>query len=256
MRQHYGKRQAVDFGPKCLKHILDEMVRQDLSRSYVNCQLGRAKRMFRWAVAEELIPMSVYQRLTTVDGLRYGQCAARETDAVEPVADSIVDATLPLVRPVVADMIRFQRLTGCRPEEACRVRPIDVDRGRDIWLYEPENHKTKHHGKQRPIFVGPKAQAVLRPYLLREPELWCFVSKLRRRYSTDSYRRAIQRACQRAGIEKWSPNQLRHSAGTEIRREFGIETASAVLGHSNLSTTQIYAEADRRRAMEAARRLG
>lgn len=31
----------------------------------------------------------------------------------------------------------------------------------------------------------------------------------------------------------WSPNQLRHTAAIEIRREFGIEAAQNTLGHSS-----------------------
>ncbi len=66
---------------------------------------------------------------------------------------------------------------------------------------------------------------------------WC--------YSTASYRRAIARACRRAGVAIWHPNQLRHSAATEIRRRFGLEAAQLVLGHSSaLVTEAVYAERD------------
>jgi len=39
-------------------------------------------------------------------------------------------------------------------------------------------------------------------------------------YTTDSFRRAIKRVCKRHNIENWSPNQLRHTAATEIRKRF------------------------------------
>ena len=55
---------------------------------------------------------------------------------------------------------------------------------------------------------------------------------------------------------RWHPHQLKHNAGTAVRREFGVETARVVLGHRRLSTTEIYAEADLERAKEAIRRLG
>jgi integrase len=50
---------------------------------------------------------------------------------------------------------------------------------------------------------------------------------------------------------RWHPNQLRHSAATAIRRRYGAEAAQAVLGHAELSTTEIYAE----RSLEAARQI-
>ena len=82
------------------------------------------------------------------------------------------------------------------------------------------------------------------------------VQSLRECYDTNSYRRAIARGCEAAEIPSWSPNQLRHSAATRIRKEMGIEVAQAVLGHRQLETTQVYAEVNQDRAVEAMERLG
>jgi hypothetical protein len=49
----------------------------------------------------------------------------------------------------------------------------------------------------------------------------------------------------------WSPNRLRHSRLTEIRQRFGLEASRVCGGHSEVGTTQIYAEQDR----ELARRV-
>jgi len=57
-----------------------------------------------------------------------------------------------------------------------------------------------------------------------------------------SYGRAIHNACDAAGIKVWSPNQLRHTRATELRKQFGLDAASAVLGHAKVETTQLYAE--------------
>ena len=51
---------------------------------------------------------------------------------------------------------------------------MDLDRSGEIWEYRPSSHKTEHHDKKRVIFVGPKAQAVLFPYLERDAEVFCF----------------------------------------------------------------------------------
>jgi len=92
------------------------------------------------------------------------------------------------------------------------------------------------------------------------------------RYSTASYRRAIHRALGEAfpvpdnttpehakrwwKDHLWGPNRLRHNAGTFLRREFGIEVARAILGHSSAVTTLIYAEQDERRAVQAIAKVG
>lgn len=45
----------------------------------------------------------------------------------------------------------------------------------------------------------------------------------------------VDRICPR-----WSPNQLRHEAATELARLFGWEIARKVLGHTSVNTTRIY----------------
>ena len=54
----------------------------------------------------------------------------------------------------------------------------------------------------------------------------------------------------------WHPNQLRHAAATRIRAAYGIELARVILGHSSVTTSQIYAEIDREKAKEAMEKLG
>ena len=43
-------------------------------------------------------------------------------------------------------------------------------------------------------------------------------------------------------MRRWTPHQLRHTAGTELRRNFGVETAQVTLGHKNIEVTEVYAE--------------
>ena len=144
------------------------------------------------------------------------------------------------------------------------MRPCDIDRSGDIWRYVPESHKTEHHGRGRIIFIGPKAQEVLRPYLFGD-DLPCFRSpRSPKGLNTRSYRERIHSGVRRANatrgssqqLPEWNPNQLRHSAATEIRAKFGLEAAQVALGHSRADVTQVYAERDQRLAVEVARQVG
>jgi integrase len=291
LRVWYGRTPASEFGPLALKTLRQKMVEEQLSRRYVNDHIDRIRRIFKWAVAEQLVPATTYQALATVPGLKKGRCNARETEPVLPVADEIVDATLPYLPGVVADMVRLQRLTGMRPAEVCQIRPCDLDRSGDVWLYRPERHKTQHHGRERIVFIGSEGQAVLLRYLARNSEAHCFRpcdSETKRRaaahefratpiscgnkpgsnrkrkpkrqpgayYVTASYRRAITRACEKGKVESWAPNQLRHSYATKVRQQFGLEHAQVSLGHSNAAVTEIYAERDIRKGIEVARAIG
>ena len=55
---------------------------------------------------------------------------------------------------------------------------------------------------------------------------------------------------------RWSPNQLRHNAATRLRKEFGIEAARVILGHSSGNTTEIYAELDNKKAADIMSKIG
>jgi hypothetical protein len=49
---------------------------------------------------------------------------------------------------------------------------------------------------------------------------------------------------------------LRHTAASELRREFGEETTRLILGHSKLDTTRLYGEVDQAKAAEAMGKIG
>src|SRR5262249_2767685 len=80
VRQLYGDAPATQFGPKSLQAVRQAMLNAGLARKVINQRIGRVVRMFKWAVAEELIPETVYRALTTVRGLQAGRCDARETE--------------------------------------------------------------------------------------------------------------------------------------------------------------------------------
>ena len=170
----YGPTPAAEFGPLKLKAVRQRMVGAGLCRGVVNQRVARIVRMYRWAVSEEIVPETTHRALATVRGLERGRTEARETEPVKPVADDVVDSTLPHVLPPVRAMIRLQRLTGARPDEVCLMRACDLDTSGPVWLYRPAHHKTRHKGKARVIALGPQAQAVVRPFLKLDTQAYLF----------------------------------------------------------------------------------
>jgi integrase len=62
-------------------------------------------------------------------------------------------------------MVELQRLTGMRAGEVVTMRTCDLERSGPVWVYTPASHKTEHHGRERRVYLGPKGQEVLRPWL-------------------------------------------------------------------------------------------
>jgi integrase len=326
LRRLYGPTLARDFGPLKLKAVRQALIDSGLCRSEVNRRIRLIVRAFKWAVGNEIVPAAVHHGLKAVDGLRKGRCGVRESRPIEPVPDAFVDAIRPYVSRQVWAMIEIQRHTGMRPGEACAMRTADINTAGRIWEYTPESHKTEHHDKRRTIYIGPRAQEIIKPWLRTTLEEYLFqpreaVAERRAamraarktkvqpsqrdrrkrdparaigdRYNARSYGHAIADACARAfphpvlaelsrkdvddarraelkvwcaanraelkawrKSHRWHPNQLRHAAGTRVRREMGLEASQVVLGHSRADVTQVYAERDADLARRAMERLG
>ena len=306
--------------------------RKPWARRTVNHNVHRLVAIFKWAASHEMVPASVYERLKTVPALRRGTTAARETEPVQPVALEHVEAVRPYLSRQINALISLQLHTGARGGELFRLRPVDIQIHDDlgIWTIEPADHKMAHRGHARMIVLGPRSQAVIEPFLTRPVDAYLFgpaEAEAERRaaahatrktplrygnrpgtnrcdgpqralgahYNANSYRLAIQRACDRAfpppdhlrpGVldgrteakkaflarmtdtereelcrwraqHRWHPHQLRHTAGTLIRREFGLEAAQLALGHSSAKVTDaVYAERDMARVVEVMQRIG
>jgi len=289
LKRLYGSQPTCDFGPLALKACRRAMVDSGSSRGVVNSRVGRIKRMFKWAAENELVEPSVYHGLQAVSGLRRGRSEARETEPIKPVPDEHVDAIRANVSRQVWAMIELQRITGMRSGEVVIMRGCDLETTGKLWLYRPASHKTEHHGHTRSVELGRRAQRVLRPFLKADLEACLFspadvveeqkAEKRRRRqtkvqpsqkdrskrkptrlprdrYTPDSYRRAITRACDNAKVPSWHPHQLRHTFATRVRKEFGLEVTRVLLGHTSPAVTAVYAEADRTLAASVVAKIG
>lgn len=146
---------------------VNEPTGKALSRQYINKMMDRIVRMYRWAAENELVPIAVHQALSNVRGLQKGRTTAPEAIPVKPVADEVVEATLKYCTPVVADMVRTQWLTGMRPGEVCCLTPGMIDRSGEVWVATLPEHKSAWRGKDRSVYIGPRVQEILLPYLLR-----------------------------------------------------------------------------------------
>lgn len=295
VRKLYGRESAESFGPKRLRVVREQFIEKNWARSHINGQVSRVRSMFKWAVAQEMIPWGVYQRLRTLEPLRKGE-AKREGRKVTPVPREYIRRVRPHLSRQVRGLIDLQLLTGARADELTGLRATDFNTSGPVWSVtydggadgadESRSHKTAHHGKERVVYFGPRAQRVLRQFMKpgrtlnrplfsprdAEAERYAACTVHRRKnqkptarrtdrvvrdaYDTASYRRTIHRACKTIGIHNWSPHRLRHNAATAIRREFGVEAAQVILGHSNLKVTEIYAQANAEKAKAIIGKVG
>ena len=267
---------VIDFGPKKLKQIQSNMVANGYAQQTINSTIRRIRQVLDWGVSEEIVPGRIAQDLHTVAGLRAGRTSAPAPQPKLSVDLARINAIKPHVTTPVWGLIRFMLLTGCRPSEAVSVRWSQIDTSGDVWLYQPGHHKTAHKGKKRVIVIGPQGQQVLnglremsRSDYVFDPQVGfeefvrkAYGDKAKARKVGDCYTKhglnsAVRNACDKAGIDRWSPGQLRKTRATQSRQQGDLETAQQVLGHSSKQTTERhYAEVDLTRATANALQFG
>lgn len=287
----FGEAQAGEMGPRMLKTARERMIEQDLCVNVINQRVRKIRQVFKWLVSEELVKAEVWHSLQTVTALQPGRpvtslvgesLTTRTSEPVRPVAAAIVDMTLVHLPPTLQAMIRLQLLTAMRPEDVCSMRPIDIDASGAVWVYTPAHHKNTYRQHERHVLLGPQAQAIVQEYLNRDTTAYLFSPmeairqrhagcKLHRhqpvltpvterrvgmRYTSQSYARAIADVCAANELPHWAPNQLRHTALTQIRKQYGVEVAQVVAGHRKCDVTQVYAEANREKAAAVVLRIG
>jgi integrase len=287
-----------EFGPKALKAIRESWINAGLSRKVINGRVGAIRRVFKWAVAEELAPAELYQRLQAIEGLRAGQTEAPDLPPVRPAVMADIETALPYMPSAVQSLLLVQLHSAARAGELVKLKVGEIDRtDPEAWSYTPSTHKGTWRDKSRTIYFGRRCREVLTPLLLKagSPDAYVFSPErseternaersetrvtpkweshmvrnehkravaTRKRapgqhYTTTTFRRAIERACERAGVPKFTPHRLRHLAATRARAELGVDVARALCGHSLAAVTEIYSkEVDKQLALQAVKQLG
>lgn len=145
--------------------------------------------------------------------------------------------------------IRNKAILSLMVNTGLRVSEVSNLKANDINLKEGKLRVIEGKGsKDRDLIIGNKqALELLREYNRIRPKSNYFFTSLEagnegKQVSVRYLQTMIKRYSQRAGIEKnVSPHTLRHTFATEFYRETkDIETLRKILGHSDISTTQIY----------------
>lgn len=203
---------------------------------------------YKYGVKHDLVPPDLWHKLKACEIPRDKIAHTNPDGDIKPVPLQDYEKTIGYLDGVWRDTVIVLRYTGMRPGEAIRMSWNDIDDSDSVWVFSPLEHKTRHKGKKRRIYIGPNAQAILIKYRNNDPILGGHSTgpneQVRR------LRRKVRRACIDAGVTHWYPYQLRHTRGTELRKTDGMDAAQATLGHANISMTQVYAQ----RMEEAGRR--
>ncbi|MFO0889899.1 MAG: site-specific integrase [Isosphaeraceae bacterium] len=271
LKELNGSTPAREFDSIALVACRQRFIASGLCRREANRRTRLIRQFFGWVAERRLVPGigAICHELREVRALERDRTPAHDPPPIRPVPDGDVEAILPYCVSPVRAMIELQHATGMRPNEVVQVRTCDINRSGEVWTFRPAWSKVEHYGIERIVYLGPKAQAILAPFLRPDdPTGCCFrppvakkpssraVRPLKDHYTVIGYRAAIERACRKAGIDPWTPNRLRHAAASRIASEVSITAAMELLGHRNVATTQRYVARDHKAARDAMAKLG
>lgn len=181
----------------------------------------------------EIIPIGSFEKIIeNID--------ADFNKAMKDVKDAEINASLELRRNLIKTVFEFLYGGSLRVSELCGLNISDID---------SFNHTVKVRGKgnkARIIPIGAKALEYLNAYLMlrQKPEdnYAIFVTENNKRmYPRMIYTIVNKYLEQTYNLSKPSPHILRHSSASHML-DMGADLLAVkeILGHENLSTTQIY----------------
>jgi integrase/recombinase XerD len=140
-------------------------------------------------------------------------------------------------------MLEVLYATGLRVSELLKLKVEDLNLTDGYLVAFGKGRKERVVPLGKAAIAHTQAWLAVRPTLLKgKPSNVLFLSPRRAAFSRMGFWKLLRRYALKAGIAKpVSPHKLRHSFATHLlERGADLRAVQAMLGHADLSTTQIY----------------
>jgi site-specific recombinase XerD len=232
----HSKKQISEISEKFIKSYLMVLSETGIERKSISRKISSIKGLIKFAYINEYIISNPVSAIT-------GPKVKRKLPEVASVA-SILDAYKEIEKDENPEEVKaiFEILYGCaiRVDELCKLNYGDLN------LKEKTLRVFGKGSKTRIVPVGEKSAVVIREYLdskkFKSISNPLFLTKNGKRI----YPRLVHRLVNKylslvTDLKKTSPHVLRHSAATHmLDNGADLNAVKEILGHENLSTTQIY----------------
>lgn len=232
-----SKENIEEISEKFLKKYLFNLVQKELDKTSISRKLSAIRSLFKFAFTNEFIETNPASAISNPK-------TRRKLPSVVDVnsLEQLIDKNNSTVSTNIFEKIILELLYGCalRVSELCNLRYKDVDfEGSTIRILGKGN-------KLRIVPLGSKSLALLNSYLNEFPvksqnEYLIRTDKDEKIYPRLVYRVVNRNLSKVTDVKNKSPHTLRHSAATHmLDNGADLRAVKEILGHENLSTTQIY----------------
>jgi len=236
------------------KHILDFLTylkEQGLNTRSTSRTLISVRQFFKFLLTEKFIESDPTFLIRTPK-IKMGLPETLSLEDVEKLLSSPDESSPEGIRD--KSMLEVLYATGIRVSELVELGLNDVNFDLGYIIAYGKG------SKQRIVPIGEKAKIKLREYLdTSRPKLLksrtsphLFVTRLGRKMTRQGFWKIIKAYSRKSGLtKKISPHTLRHSFATHLlERGADLRAIQVMLGHSDISTTQIYTHVERERLKE------
>lgn len=235
---------------KTIRFFIIKLNEQKLTKSSISRKLSALRRLFFFAIQNDIIEINPLAKIPNPKVIR----KLPETVSLDSFLEiySFVKKENDYHDAIKIISI-FELLYGCalRVSELCSLNIIDID------FYSMSIRILGKGSKTRIVPLGSKSWVVLKEYLKSIPQQTSnrplFTNDLNERLDRHHIYKIVKKYLSLVtDIEKRSPHILRHSAATHmLDNSADIMAVKEILGHENLSTTQIYTHVSIERLKQA-----
>ena len=237
-------KQPSDITEECIRRFRLDLNRAELNRRTQNYYLIALRQFLKYLIKRGVKSLAP-------DAIELAKETHRDLNLISLVElERLLEAPKGSDLKALRDRAMLEMLfsTGLRVSELCSLsRYLD-------WTRDEISVRGKG-GKIRPVFVSPSAKQAVRAYLDKRTDLdealFIYIGRGAKRAETESgsmrlsgrsVERIVKQYAIKAGIDKRvTPHTLRHSFATDLLRNGAdIRAVQAMLGHSSITTTQIY----------------
>ena len=242
-KEHLDRLKITDLN---LNNYISNLFSTGLKSSSINRKISSIKHFYLFLLKKKVIKNSPADEITTPKQEKYLPTSMSE-DEVESLLGS-PKSSIKIERRDKA-MIEILYATGMRISELVNLKLTDIDFNRSVLKVFGKG------SKERLVPYGEKAAEALRIYLEDRKKLYSkdvFLSNRGTRITRGAFWQRIKIYIKRENLKSSiSPHTLRHAFATHLlNRGADLRSVQILLGHSDLSTTQIYTHIAKKRLGE------
>lgn len=234
-----SRKDISDISEKFIKSFLMTLSENQISKISISRKLASIRGLFKYAYQQELIQSNPTSVISNPKSARKLPEVTSENSIIK-IYKLVEEEKKPQKAKLIIAIIEL--LYGCalRVDELCKLNNIDLDLKEQVIKVKGKGSKT------RIVPVGDKSISIINDYLSIKKkngskEALFTTSKGNRIYPRYVYRIVNKYLSKVTDIKKKSPHILRHSAATHmLDNGADLRAVKEILGHENLSTTQIY----------------